>query len=146
VYSIQPLRLADIQPVYQLEQEIFPQDAYPYLDLAFLLATPGMVNVKAVNPANEFMGFIAVADVWLPWRPAWIITLGVAKRFQNQGLGHTLLLESEKWLRARRIRLTVRRGNAPAIHLYQKVGYTTLTIHRGYYRDGEDGLVMEKIL
>ena len=30
--------------------------------------------------------------------------------------------------------------------MYEKEGYTTTEIWNGYYNDGEDGMVMEKIL
>lgn len=143
-YAIVPLTWRDLRRVYRLEQEIFPKDAYPYLDLAFLLLTPGMVNLKAQSADGEFRGFIAVGDSWLPGRPAWIITIGVARAQQNRGIGRALLLAIEDRLRARRVRLTVRKSNAPAIHLYTALGYHMLMTHPRYYNDGEDGVVMEK--
>jgi ribosomal-protein-alanine N-acetyltransferase len=45
-----------------------------------------------------------------------------------------------------RARLTVRLSNDKAISLYEKEGYRTIDIWKRYYNDGEDGLVMEKIL
>ena len=39
--------------------------------------------------------------------------------------------------------LEVRRGNAPAIALYERAGFRTVHVRRGYYQDdGEDALVM----
>jgi len=145
-FSIVPLGIRDINSVYHLEQDVFPLDAYPYLDLAIMLLTPGMRNLKAVNPANEFLGFIAVADVWMrpDLRPAWVITLGVGRNYQNQGIGGQLLREAESQIRARQIRLTVRRSNTAAIHLYDRSGYIHLQTHPAYYRNGEDGLIMQK--
>jgi ribosomal protein S18 acetylase RimI-like enzyme len=45
-----------------------------------------------------------------------------------------------------RSRLTVRISNQAAISMYEKDGYVTTDIWSGYYNDGEDGMVMEKIL
>jgi ribosomal protein S18 acetylase RimI-like enzyme len=42
--------------------------------------------------------------------------------------------------------LTVRISNDKAIALYEDEGYRTVDIWKRYYADGEDGLVMEKIL
>ena len=43
-----------------------------------------------------------------------------------------------------KVKLTVRRGNLPAIKLYEKMGYSQVDIWSRYYRNGEDGLVFEK--
>jgi ribosomal protein S18 acetylase RimI-like enzyme len=43
-------------------------------------------------------------------------------------------------------KLTVRISNDNAISLYEQEGYRTVDIWKQYYKDGEDGLVMEKIL
>ena len=145
-FSVVPLTIRDIRHVYRLEQDIFPLDAYPYPDLALMLLTPGMRNFKAINAIHEILGFIAVADVWVrpESRPAWVFTLGVARAYQNQGIGRELLRVVESHLSANRIRLTVRCSNAPAIHLYDRTGYRTVQTYHAYYRDGEDGLIIEK--
>jgi ribosomal protein S18 acetylase RimI-like enzyme len=44
------------------------------------------------------------------------------------------------------IKLTVRRGNLPAIRLYEKMGYSQIDIWSKYYRNGEDGLVFTKLM
>ena len=145
-HSLEPLRWRDIRAVYQLEQDIFPKDAYPYFDLAFLYLLPHVTNIKACDESGALLGFISVADAWFPGRPAWVITVGVNRHFQRQGIATRLLQAAERVLRARRLRLTVRAGNRAAINLYEKMGYTLVYSHQRYYRDGEDGLVMEKTI
>ena len=44
------------------------------------------------------------------------------------------------------MRLPVRAGNAPAITLYKRAGYAVIERKPGYYRNGETGLVMERIV
>ena len=44
------------------------------------------------------------------------------------------------------VKLTVRRSNVRAIALYDRCGYRWVSTVRGYYHDGEDGLIMEKNL
>lgn len=143
---LKSLRLWDIRTLHRLERQIFPLDAYPYLDLTLMLLTPGMLNLKVVDPADQLLGFIAVGDVWWSGRPAWIITVGVGKAHQNQGIGRYLMQAIESRLQATHIRLTVRASNAPARHLYHQLGYAIVREQRGYYNDGETGVVMEKWL
>jgi ribosomal protein S18 acetylase RimI-like enzyme len=40
----------------------------------------------------------------------------------------------------------VRSGNRRAIALYERLGYRWCGTHRGYYRNGEDGLIMQKLI
>jgi ribosomal-protein-alanine N-acetyltransferase len=64
----------------------------------------------------------------------------------GRGIGTALLLAAERLLGQQKIKLTVRRSNTRAIALYERCGYTWTNTFRRYYRDGEDGLVMEKDL
>jgi ribosomal-protein-alanine N-acetyltransferase len=146
LHSIESLRWRNIRAVYQLEQDIFPKDAYPLVDLAFLYLTPHVTNLKAVDAEGALLGVISVADGWFPGRPAWVITLGVQRHCQRQGIGGSLLSAAENVLRAKNLRLTVRAGNQTAINLYEKAGYRLVYSHQRYYRDGEDGMVMEKTI
>ena len=151
MYSIQPATLCDIRAIYQLEREIFPKDAYPYVDLAMLLSMPGMTNYKATaseaaTSPNSLLGFVAMSGAGVGQRPAWIITLGVANHAQRRGIGEALMHAVESRSRAKCLQLTVRAGNQAARQLYEKLGYSFVNRHRGYYRDGEDGLIMQKRL
>jgi ribosomal protein S18 acetylase RimI-like enzyme len=49
-------------------------------------------------------------------------------------------------LKVASMKLTVRMSNQAALALYEKEGYQTVDVWKGYYSDGEDGVVMEKIL
>jgi len=146
-YTLAPARLLDVRAIYHLEQEIFPKDAYPYLDLAFLLSIPWMSNHKAMTDSGYIAGFISAAGGLFDPRVAWIITIGVATAHQNQGLGRRLLSHAEQDMsRAHEMKLTVRASNAPAIHLYERMGYQMIERKPRYYRDGEDGFIMRKPL
>ena len=47
---------------------------------------------------------------------------------------------------ADRLRLEVRPSNKSAVGLYERAGYTPLSLRPAYYADGEDALRMEKSL
>ncbi len=84
----------------------------------------------------------------LGWRSAdeaEILTLAVEKGFRGQGLGRALVVALLDRLLAggvRRVSLEVRSSNAPALALYTSLGFSQAGVRRGYYRDGEDALVL----
>ena len=144
-YALRRATLLDLRALHRLERVIFPQDAYPYLDLALLFLWPSVLNLKVAAPDGSLAGFVSATRALAPER-AWIITLGVDPIHQRQGLGAHLLAVAEQRLKRPCIRLTVRVGNLPAIRLYERTGYAVIERKAGYYRNGETGLVMEKCI
>ena len=75
-----------------------------------------------------------------------LYSLMVAPAARGRGLGETLTREAAG-MAARtgcdRLRLEVRASNAPAIALYEKLGFVRKTTVAGYYSDGEDAMRME---
>ena len=142
--EIQTASLRDLGALRRLEQVCFGKDAWPLLDLIAVLTWQGVIRLKAVE-AGEMIGFV-VGDPRRSEGVAWISTIGVDPRCQRRGIGRALLHACEAQIKLPRIKLTVRKSNQAAISLYEKEGYRTLDIWRGYYNDSEDGLVMGKNL
>lgn len=142
-YALHRATLFDLRSLHRLEQVIFPRDAYPYFDLTLLFVWPTVINLKVTAANGTLAGFVSSTRALAEDR-AWIITLGVDPAHQRRGLGAYLLAAAEQRLKRPHIRLTVRQGNLPAIHLYERTGYEVIERKVGYYRDGETGLVMEK--
>ncbi len=140
--EIQPANWRDLLPLSALEKVCFDQDAWPLLELMGVLTFPGVVRLKAVAQ-NEMVGFIA-GDPRRGENTGWILTLGVLPLWRRRGVGYDLLRICEEQLGLPVIRLTVRRNNQAALSLYQKMGYQQVDIWSRYYRNGEDGLVLEK--
>lgn len=145
-YTLLGANLLDINGVHRLEREIFPRDAYSRLELALQFLIPWSRNYKIVDAADQIVGFCSTLSNLIPGKPAWIMTLGIARAHQRKGLGGWLLAFAESQLRAGRVRLTVRAGNTPAITLYRNADYIHMRRIQRYYSGGEDGLVMEKRL
>ena len=69
--------------------------------------------------------------------------------YRGKGIGLALMQTMHnraKELGATQSFLEVRVSNAPAVALYEKLGYETYGVRAGYYEDGEDAFVMKKSL
>ena len=142
--EIQIASLRDLGALRRLESACFEKDAWSIFDLVAVLTWSDVIRLKAVED-DEMVGFVASDP-----RPAqgvgWIATIGVDPRYQGRGIGRALLRACEEQMKFPRSKLTVRISNDKAISLYETEGYRTVDIWKRYYHDGEDGLVMEKLL
>jgi len=142
--EIQTANIIDLGALRRLETACFDKDAWPLLDLIAVLTWPEVIRLKAVE-AGEMIGFVA-GDPRSSDGVAWISTIAVDPRYQRRGVGRALLRACEAQIELPRMKLTVRISNQGAIALYEQEGYQMVDLWRGYYNDGEDGLVMGKNL
>ena len=140
--NILPATWRDVSELRHLEKVCFPDDAWPLLDILGVLSFPGIIRLKA-DYQEKMVGFIA-GEVRKPKELAWIATFGVLPEFQRQGIGSQLLQACEEALGVEQIRLNVRVGNVPALHLYRGFGYLQIGIWPKYYQGGIDAIVLEK--
>ena len=75
-----------------------------------------------------------------------ITNVAVDKRFRRQGIGYLMLTRLMELGRERgieRYTLEVRAGNEPAIALYEKLGFASVGIRKGFYSmPKEDAVIM----
>ena len=133
---------ADLLAVVRIERACFsdpwPHDAFERLldEPAFLVAErDGVVAgfVVADRTPNHGRDIGHVKD------------LAVHPDARGEGIGRTLLRSALARLRATGVavvRLEVREGNDPARSLYADEGFEPVRRVGGYYRDGEDALVL----
>ncbi len=140
--EIVPATILDLNALRRLEHVCFDKDAWSLFDLIAVLSWVNVVRFKALEN-GEMVGFVA-GETRQADGSAWIATICVDPRFQRRGMGRALLRACEARIPQARIKLTVRVSNQNAIALYEKEGYRTVDIWRRYYRDGEDGVIMEK--
>lgn len=132
----------DLRPVLRLEKLCFREDAWPWVDVLAALTFPETVRYVA-QAGERIVGFV-VGDRREHGRVGWVATIGVHPEFRRRGVGTSLLKRCETGLATPRVRLSLRASNSPAFKLYRQHGYVQIDCWPRYYRDGEDGLVMEK--
>ena len=139
-----PATWRDLRAVWDLEKLCFPEDSWPWIDILAALTFPETVRLKALV-GERTVGFI-VGDRRRHEALGWIATLGVDPRHRRKGIGARLLDRCETDLGVPRLRLTLRASNLGARRLYDQAGYQQIDLWQRYYRNGEDGVVMEKLM
>lgn len=80
-------------------------------------------------------------------REGYIITMDVLEKYRRSGIGSLLLQEVERRLAetgVRRVGLETATDNEPAVAFWQKHGYRTRGVRKGYYPHGGDAYSMTK--
>jgi ribosomal protein S18 acetylase RimI-like enzyme len=140
---IESTGLRDFRTLNKLVKVCFGRDAWTWLDVFEALTFPGTVRLKAVLGDN-IVGYV-IGDRRTS-RLGWIASIGVHPRVRRRGIGRRLLLAAERALDTPRVRLTLRTSNQAAYSLYADLGYEKVDVWQQYYRDGEDGVVMERVV
>ena len=141
-YSIVQAGWRDLNELRKIEKECFLHDSWPLWDLVAVLTLPGIIRLKAVV-GEEMVGFIS-GDIRPRESTGWITTLCVRESYRRQGIARALMAECEELMGMPKVRLSVRRTNWAALGLYEKLGFTQVTVWVNYYSGGEDALVLEK--
>ena len=94
-------------------------------------------------------GYVIGAPVTGGSEAAWVIRLGVLPSHRGRGVARALMLALEKRIEAAGIPdlfLSVHPENRPARSLYDSLGYMVTETICGYFGEGEDRLIMKKVL
>jgi ribosomal-protein-alanine N-acetyltransferase len=144
---LREMRWWDIDPVLQLEKDLFPEDAWSrgmfWSELAHARgagATRRYVVAVADGRIVGYAGLAASGDL------ADIQTIAVARDHWGTGLGGRLLTELLRAATAfdcAEVMLECRIDNVRAQKLYERYGFEAIGFRRGYYQPGNvDALVM----
>ena len=148
-FELRPLHHDDLAAVLDLEQTLFPDDAWSPGMFAEELAMQGHGrHYVAAEEGNTLVGY---AGMMLPGgRQAEVLTLAVNERNWGQGIGSALLtdlLEEAQRHDCAEVFLEVRADNPRAQDLYRRFGFERIGIRRGYYQpSGMDAIVMRRAL
>jgi [ribosomal protein S18]-alanine N-acetyltransferase len=140
--TFRPMKVDDIETICEIEQEAFPT---PW--------TPGAFQNELTN--NHFAHYLVMevegtiagyAGMWIIMDEAHITNIAVRTGFRGLKLGERLLTELRRKAGkggARRMTLEVRVTNRVAQNLYEKLGFRSVGVRKGYYTDNnEDALIM----
>ena len=145
--QVRKMFLKDIPEVVNIEKELFTtpwdEDAYRYELRDNPFATYLKMTIKETNEIIGYIGF------WITFEKSQITKLGIAKKYQGYKLSKLLMADCIKRITnygCENITLEVRVSNQKAISLYHQFGFKDLTIRKKYYDNGEDAILMEKVL
>jgi [ribosomal protein S18]-alanine N-acetyltransferase len=136
----------DFAALHRLDQSCFPAGiSYSKTTLRYFLTLPSAECIVALDGA-KIVGFILTEE-----NPplAHIITLDVEEAHRRQGIGSTLLTESEKNLALRGVRsvlLETAIENEAAVAFWKRHGYRIEAVLKRYYLGRLDAYEMRKIL
>lgn len=137
---IEAATTADLDAIDEIERHSFPIP-WPRATFEAELTKPHARVWVARD--RSVAGFI---DVWLVGDELHVLAIATHPDRRRAGIGKLLLDHAIAAARAAgctRATLEVRRGNVPAIALYERAGFTTVHVRERYYQDNlEDALVM----
>lgn len=139
--NIRSMSEADISAVVRLEQEAFSD---PWSEQSF---RDSLKMESALFLVAEEEGAIAgYAGMYLILDEGDITNVAVFQKWKRCGVGTKLLnalLAEAKRRGATAVTLEVRKGNTPAIALYEKVGFVSAGVRKNFYdHPKEDALIM----
>jgi [ribosomal protein S18]-alanine N-acetyltransferase len=143
--GLRPMRLADLDTVLELEEELFAPDTWTaamYRDELARTDTRWYLVAEDGDAVVGYAGLIAYPD------EAHVATIGVAGARQGEGIGarllDALLAEADR-RRVPVVLLEVRADNELAQGLYRRRGFAEIGRRRGYYQpSGTDAVVMKR--
>ncbi len=129
--------------VMDLEQKLFPQDAWSATSMASELAASHTYYLGIFNP--HLIGYAGLSNSPGAFSSD-IQTIGIAPSERGKGLGRELmqrLISKAKELGSEQVMLEVRADNEPAISLYKDLGFVQIDVRKRYYQPaGVDALIM----
>jgi ribosomal-protein-alanine N-acetyltransferase len=144
-FRVRRLRPSDFDRLLVIEHASFGSDAYDRKLFAEFLRNCGELFL-VVEDGDAVRGYIVTC---IKGEQAELVSIAVAPEARSRGAASALMESTLRRLRLRRIRrirLLVRVTNRVARDFYEKYGFAKVRTVRGYYEDGEDGVLMAKDL
>ena len=140
--ALRDMTAADVPAVHELEQRLFPVDAWPLQMFFDELAQRETRRYLVAELGGRIIGYAGLMCI----EPiADIQTIAVVPEQEGNGIGSALLTELIRESRRRQaedVLLEVRADNPRAQQLYRRFGFEQIHTRPRYYRDGVDALIM----
>jgi [ribosomal protein S18]-alanine N-acetyltransferase len=141
-YHFRPMQLDDLDTIMAIEPQIYP---YPWTRGNFSDSLSSGYSAWVLMLNDQIIGY---SLMMLVLDEAHLLNLSVAKPYQKQGLGRTLLEHMVSIAKSNQMAnmfLEVRPSNISAIALYENMGFNEMAIRRKYYpaaNGREDAVLM----
>jgi ribosomal protein S18 acetylase RimI-like enzyme len=144
--KLRPYQPGDFETLYEIDHACYePAIAYSRHDLNSYIHAPG-ADCLVAEADGEIAGFIVSEQAGTF---GYIVTIDVLEAHRRLGAGTMLLNESERKLAAngvREVTLETATDNASTVAFWEKHGYRTRSLKKGYYPGGRDAFDMIKSL
>lgn len=143
-FRLRKLELSDLDAIERIENVSYPT---PWSRSMFAseLAKPSSLSIAAVAPDEGLIGYVVLSRYVDAWH---VMNVAVAPSHRRLGVASAMLEHLFAVTRGdeqRGYTLEVRVSNVPAVRLYERFGFVSRGIRRGYYTDNrEDALIMWK--
>ena len=141
--EFRPLQLRDLNAIEEIEHLSYPT---PWSRAMFAgeLAKPSSICLGAVEPeSGRLVGYLIISRYVDAWH---VMNVAVAPEHRRRGIASALLarlFELTATDGRRGYTLEVRVSNVAAIRLYERLGFESRGVRRGYYTDNrEDAVIM----
>ena len=135
--------LDDLDAIQEIERHSFPK-ALPRESFENEMKREWTRLVVARGDRNDVLGYI---NYWVVAGEVHIHSIATHPDRRRGGIGAILLahaLDEGRAAGCHLATLEVRRGNRPALALYEGAGFVVIHVRARYYDDGQDALVMQR--
>ncbi len=143
--NVRQCKFEDILRVSELEKECFAGESWSYGAIASAFENPAY-DMLVAEENGEVIGYGCTCTAC---ETSDLENVLVAEEYRNSGVGTAILNALVANAAARgagKIFLEVRVSNCAAMRLYLSCGFVGVHARTRYYSDGEDCLVMSKII
>lgn len=113
-------------------------------EITFVDTVLASLNNEEIMELDEEV-LVAYIGVWLVGNEGHITNVAVNPKYRKKHIGERLVLHCLDTMRTIGVvnfTLEVRESNAPAISLYEKLGFENVGVRPHYYHDGEGAVIM----
>ena len=140
--EIIPMNESHVAAVAELEKQNF-SEPWPEIAVRSELTNQLALWLVAVED-GVVVGYVGSQTVL---QEADMMNIAVGEGFRRRGIARMLVEELIRRLDAYQLTLEVRASNAPAIALYEKLGFAQVGLRKNYYRNPkEDARILRKTL
>ena len=138
--EIIPMNESHVAAVAELEKQNF-SEPWPEIAVRSELTNKLALWLVAVED-GVVAGYVGSQTVL---QEADMMNIAVGEGFRRRGIARALVEELIRRLDAYQLTLEVRASNAPAIALYESLGFTQVGLRKNYYhKPKEDALILRK--